>query len=719
MQTDKAITNHTEDKLNREMFVNALAQEILAIQNRDCTVIGLYGKWGAGKTSIIGLLEQLLHEKYYFTAYFNPWRYKSEDIILRELFMKIIEGARSDRKLESKWEKLGVLFSEYGQFISLPSANIKGIKVDFSKPLQGLVTGLGRLFKGKSTIDDKKAAINEILDQLAVPLVIFIDDVDRLDVAEIRSLFKLVKLTADFNKLIYIIAFDEDIVAKALAQNYGTGEPGDGKAFLEKIVQLPLRIPTVPNKERFTYTINLLNEWAQSQAFEFPEKYQALFVKHFKDLHDNFIKTPRDSKRLLNAVSFSYQCLRDEVNVYDIVLLETIRIFLPAVFDELLAVQSELFKLQTGENGYTINNKKSDAGVAFEKRINMYAHTLPLIADVTDYLFPFNNLFNLGFNSNRSEKIADLFAHQRVAIRRYFDRFTEFKIAGEDISDLEFKGILSRFNTLPYSELTDEIQRLCMFPKNDIYRLFHYFRSQLEETGKINVATMLCTKEHFYFDNSFESRFFRMIDLSLELLAGVGQMKRIESLRQIIFTCPSIHHSLSIIYDAQYVSDRQRDAKFHPIEALKDITKEYIFKIQRLPLADYFKNVDDEKCDILCHLIDQYGDAEKFRTELINFLDQKPENVMLFIKSMLPMSYINMSPIGQYSNRIDYDKFRTIEQYVRREVLIEKCLIVYPDAYQKIDINPDERQSMEIDHKIIIQYLLFARSEQATEMSDG
>ena len=388
METDKPITSLKEDKLHRKTFVQALANEIKNKNSSDCSVIGLYGKWGSGKTSIIKLLDEELKAKYFFTSYFNPWRYKSEDILLRELFLKILEGANSDKRLENNIQKLGKLFEDYSQYISVPKVSFWGIAFDFSNSAKGLGKGIGKLLKGSNTFDSNKKKINEVLNDLALPLIIFIDDVDRLDTLEIQSLFKLIKLTADFNNLIYVIAFDDEMVSKALAKNYGTGNIIDGKSFLEKIVQLPLRIPHIDDSEKFDYTLDLINIWLNNFEVPLPDKYQNEFVKHFRGLHDSFIKTPRDSKRLLNSISFSYRCLKDEVCLYDIILLETIRIFAPLVFEKLLSFKKHLFSNPSGRDGYTIKNEIGDLGRSFKEHLSNYHDVLPEIEKAIDFMFP-------------------------------------------------------------------------------------------------------------------------------------------------------------------------------------------------------------------------------------------------------------------------------------------------------------------------------------------
>ena len=699
METDKPISQLTEDKLNRKTFVKALALEIKSIDSKDCSVVGLYGKWGSGKTSIIKLLDEELKEKYFFTSYFNPWRYKSENILLRELFLKIIEGAHSDIKLEGNIQKLGKFLEEYSNYIETPAIPINGIKLNISKPIQGLTKIVGKSLKGDNSLDKKKEKINNILNNLSLPLIIFIDDVDRLDVIEIQSLFKLIKLTADFNNLVYVIAFDDEMVSKALAKNYGTGDVSDGKSFLEKIVQLPLRIPYINDQEKFDYSINLLDEWLKKYNINLPDKYLHDFLRNFKGLHDSFIKTPRDSKRLLNSVSFSYQCLKNEVCIYDIILLETIRIFAPLVFDEIISFKLDLFSNPSGQNGYGINNSIRETGKEFIKRIDNYQDALPEIQGAIDFMFPSNNIFNVGLNTHRSEKQEDLFKYQRVGVQKYFERFIEFKISKLDISDTEFKNILEIINTKSYSEILPATKRLLEFPKKAIFTLFLHFKEQLTEIGRINISIMLCTMEHFFKDTTIEGLIsYKPSILSLELLQKVDNVKRVETLKFIIEKCERINHAAFLILDCQ----REKEFKFEPESELELIAKNFIQQVQKLPTERLFENVDDEKNYIMLNFIEKYGDINKLKTELLAFINQQRGNTLLIMKSLIHMTYYNLSPVGEYGHDIGYDSFKTIEHYVSREVLQEKAYILFPDLKEKLPEGLLRGEEIGTDKKIII-----------------
>ncbi len=71
--------------------------------------------------------------------------------------------------------------------------------------------------------------------------MVIIDDIDRLTAAEIRQIFQLVKLSARFPYVVYVLAFDRDAVAEALSELGVTS----GEEYLEKIVQVSFDLPPI------------------------------------------------------------------------------------------------------------------------------------------------------------------------------------------------------------------------------------------------------------------------------------------------------------------------------------------------------------------------------------------------------------------------------------------------------------------------------------------
>ena len=80
---DSPIIDKKDDLLGRSTFVSNLARSIVDNKSTDTFCIGIYGKWGSGKTSIINMLKQEIGSVYEFdpnnqkpvVISFNPWNF--------------------------------------------------------------------------------------------------------------------------------------------------------------------------------------------------------------------------------------------------------------------------------------------------------------------------------------------------------------------------------------------------------------------------------------------------------------------------------------------------------------------------------------------------------------------------------------------------------------------------------------------------------------------
>ena len=192
----------------------------------------MYGPWGDGKTSTLRLIEEALRA--YPTVVqinFNPWHFSTQEALVRGFFATL--GEALGHKLSNQKEKIGDLLNKYGGLLSLASVNIAGV---VSVSPGAAATSMG---KALSTVglDQLKGRLEGALRDARVRVVVMIDDIDRLDRDEIHAVFKLVKLSADFDYTSYVLAFDDVIVSDALGARYGAGNPAAGRSFLEKIVQ--------------------------------------------------------------------------------------------------------------------------------------------------------------------------------------------------------------------------------------------------------------------------------------------------------------------------------------------------------------------------------------------------------------------------------------------------------------------------------------------------
>ena len=95
--SDKPVETSHDDLLDRVSFAEQLANAIASYSNTDSCTIGLYGKWGAGKTSIINMVTENLEERnkqvdeenQIIIVRFNPWNYSDRTQIIDQFFKTI------------------------------------------------------------------------------------------------------------------------------------------------------------------------------------------------------------------------------------------------------------------------------------------------------------------------------------------------------------------------------------------------------------------------------------------------------------------------------------------------------------------------------------------------------------------------------------------------------------------------------------------------------
>lgn len=168
-----------------------------------------------------------------------------------------------------------------------------------------------------------------------------IDDIDRLEDGEIATVFKLVKLAADFSHTAYVLAFDQDVVSKALAKRYADSE-GSGSSFIEKIVQVPIELPRADEGILQDITVEAIEKVLGGAAIQLSDDDANRFALVFQRYLVPHIGTPRMVKRIANAIEFVVPLLVGEVNIADLLLLQTMSVLFPSVYRRMPIVKDVL-----------------------------------------------------------------------------------------------------------------------------------------------------------------------------------------------------------------------------------------------------------------------------------------------------------------------------------------------------------------------------------------
>lgn len=449
---DRPIQNPDEDIFNRWPFARRIAETFTKRHDPSSLVLGIYGPWGDGKTSALNLLETALtREPNVIPVRFNPWYFDSQEQLIRSLFSSVADAL--GRSLPSKSEEIGRLLDKYGSILALASVTIGGV-VHVSPG-----SGLQEFGKRLSTteLDELRKRFERILSDSGKRIVVLVDDIDRLDRQEIQSVLKLVKLSAAFDHTAFVLAFDDQVVADALGEKYGEGGREAGRAFLEKIVQVPLHLPPAETMTLRQLTFSGVDAALNEAGIQLTEEQTQAVVRYFVSGVEMKLGTPRQAKRYGNAVAFALPLLKGEVNPVDQLLIEAIRVFFPKTYGEIrdnpdIFVPTGLGR--TGENTAIKQRTEEVVNRAFEGLAQRERRGLQ---DLLEYLFPRlkTSLGNVHYGSEWDTQWA---REQRICSEKYFQRYFQYGLPPRDIGDREIQNLLALAASRDTAALESELR---------------------------------------------------------------------------------------------------------------------------------------------------------------------------------------------------------------------------------------------------------------------
>src|SRR6185503_21332230 len=138
---------------------------------------------------------------------------------------------------------------------------------------------------------------------------------------EIHVLFRLIKACADFPNVSYVLVFDDTAVANSLGERYGQGGENSGRAFLEKIIQLPLKLPVATREDLRTICFEEVDNALSTVKITLNKTQVGEFVTGFDRGCSIRLTTPRAAKRFGNALYFVLPMLSGETNIVDLLLI--------------------------------------------------------------------------------------------------------------------------------------------------------------------------------------------------------------------------------------------------------------------------------------------------------------------------------------------------------------------------------------------------------------
>jgi len=311
-----------QDAFGYAPFATLIARAIETTPSPQGLVMSIHGAWGSGKSTLMNFVKHELtkDEKPILVVSFNPWWFNDRDHLAGQF---INEFQKALKFGPSKLKEVGKLMSDYADELGSFVAAGTGFPMA-SKMFSWFFKMLGK--DEKKDLPTLKKQVADALRNQHYRILFLIDDIDRLTPDEIRELFKVIKALADFPNVIYLLSFDKNVVESALNRSLGI----DGGAYLEKIIQAPFTLPMINRsllRQAFIDELNdLLNKFPNEKFNS--EYWQNVFIEGI----DRYIAKPRDVVRLSNTLRVTYPPLAAELNVVDLIAIETLRIFEPEAY---------------------------------------------------------------------------------------------------------------------------------------------------------------------------------------------------------------------------------------------------------------------------------------------------------------------------------------------------------------------------------------------------
>jgi hypothetical protein len=423
---DEPILNRASDRFRRGDLADRVADLLeVMVNDKASSVVAVVGPWGCGKTSLLALVRERLEASGAIRSLaFNPWLVGSVDYVVSDFFASLLPMI--DNTTHRRGRRAKRVIARYGS----AAAPIIRLVPFAGAPLAAASEIFGRI-EAESSLGSLRSDAEQVLAELKTPLVVLIDDIDRIQSDEVLTLFKLIRLVGRLPNVHYLIAFDDATVTDVLVgEAFSRGRTERAITFLEKIVQVRVDIPPLHR----TDIDSLVNEACRhALASTAPlsvaeqERFSTLYERHLRP----HLTQPRQIKRLFAQVQATLPLVAGEVNVVDFILLTFIRVTYPALYGKLAQSGSELsYSVSTA---FKIRNRERDERLSEWTDFVADCDVTPTdnILALLSELFPAVAAAVHG----RAMADTDLTVARHIGSPEYFDRYFALGIPPDDVPD--------------------------------------------------------------------------------------------------------------------------------------------------------------------------------------------------------------------------------------------------------------------------------------------
>lgn len=745
--SDRPITTIEEDLLGRSEFSIDLANAMASWQGKDSLVVALHGDWGSGKSSIKNMalirLDEISENKPAVIE-FSPWEWAAQDKITDSFFQEISKSVgRTDKSQSGK--KLAATLKKYGRYLNTGETLVTGLSS--ALPILFILAtliGIGGNFSDEAWVGNTSAIIlmilggwaaflkwgggiiesvtgnvetaakekeqslrdirndlTELLLDRKAPLIVVMDDLDRLTSSQLSMVFQLIKANLEFPNVVFLLLFQRDIVEDKM--NDGTQL---GRDYLEKIIQVPFDIPRIETTRIHSLLFNKIDkllEQDRSAAKMFDSnRWGSIFYGSMNVYFDDL----RSVYRYTSTLSFHLTLLKGvsafEVNPVDLMAIECLRVFEPDVYKEIARAKKIFTKNGSDRYGRSKDSTVTSINVILDKASPDKRES---VKKMVKQLFPTID-WALGGIQYEGGYASAWLREMRICHPSNFDKYFQFSIPSGELSNSDLQEMLS---------LTDDSDRFSAFilslKERDILKnalsQFESFTGEIPiENGYSYIKGVLDISDHI--DN--ESIGFTIFSSNTHTIRLVVQfLRRIDDLKErgkLLLECFKASDGLSVIeYILQHEENCRKNSEADHIlrdDEFELLKVEFIRKLDDMSENNSGELLTSEHLVSFLHRWKRWGD-ENIVTDWLNLQIQTVEGCIALLKRFVDKS--SSQSLG--------DHIVEITTYIKLED-IEKFLDILPIQEKVKDLD-----AAELDSEAQQALIAFRNALEKKEKSTG
>lgn len=442
IRPESPIRRLDDDRLSRRAFAETIAARIQRAGDGESVVFGLTGPWGSGKTSALNMIRAAISSsapETWRVVEFTPWAADNELDLVEEFYRVVatampngVKGRRAEKALKAAAPVAKAVIKAALTSLIEKQLGEDGWEKVSTAGSDAVVDALGDIPAGigPDPFTTRFDTISEAIREAGTNVLVIVDDIDRLHADELLSVMKAVRLLGRFDRVHYMLSYDEDTVLGVLQHTDIAHENTErAQKYLEKIVQYPFALPPIQQqhlerefRDQFT-AVAALRGSTDASAGPADEDVVEQLLQAMPIDRMNL----RSVYRLCNQLDILLTLAggASELNFYDATLTTYLRLHYPRLYTQIPRWRRDLLSsaqqwvdneqptAEVKQNEISEYVGADDAHIAYRILVRLFPKTLP---------------------KPKYDYIPDQLNGQLIGDRNYFDRYFTFGIPDSDIS---------------------------------------------------------------------------------------------------------------------------------------------------------------------------------------------------------------------------------------------------------------------------------------------